>query len=217
MTDAITAVLVPAIATCVNPVPIIALIALLGTEHPKRNGAVFVVTMLGVFTLVAVIDLVLFAPSSSGTSASTASSGGLTLVFGLLFLFVAFRQWRQQPPAPGEQPDWMKRFDKIGVFGSLATGVALVNYALVSSATTAVIKTGATSSEQAAGMVVYVILATITLTIPYVLYLLMPKLAMRLLLPFKGWLTFRSRVILVVVFGAMGLLFATEGIVGLVR
>jgi hypothetical protein len=217
MTDAIVAVLLPAIATCVNPVPIIALIALLGTEHPKRNGAVYVLTMLGVFTLVAVIDLVLFAPSSSGESASSTSAGSLTLLFGLVFLFVAFRQWREQPPPPREQPDWMKRFDKIGVLGSMVTGVALVNYALVSSATTAVIKTGASSSEAATAMVVYVILATITLTLPYLLYLLMPKLSMRVLVPFKGWLTLHSRIILIVVFGAMGLLFTVEGIVGLVR
>jgi hypothetical protein len=217
MTDAIVAVLLPALATCVNPVPIIALIALLGTEHPKRNGAVYVITMLGVFTLVTVIDLALFAPSPDGSSASSTSSGGLTLFFGLIFLVVAIRQWRTPAPPPGEQPDWMKRLDTIGVLGSMVTGVALVNYALVSSATTAVIKTGANSSEQATAMVVYVILATITLTIPYLLYLLMPRQSMRLLVPFKGWLTLHSRVILIVVFGLMGTLFTVEGIVGLVR
>jgi len=217
MKDAIVAVLLPALATCVNPVPIIALIALLGTKHPKRNGAVYVLTMLGVFTLVAVIDLALLAPSSDGSSASSSSTGGLTLFFGLIFLFVAIRQWRTPSPPPGEQPSWMKRLDTIGVFGSMVTGVALVNYALVSSATTGVIKSGATSSEAATAMVVYVILATITLTVPYLLYLLMPRQSMRLLVPFKGWLTLHSRVILIVVFGLMGTLFTVEGIVGLVR
>jgi hypothetical protein len=206
----LASLLVPALAIAVNPVPIIAAVTLLMTDHGRRNTAAFLSALILVMAADGLVTLFLVGQKSSGSS--TAAHAWVQVVFGIVFLGLFVLQWRAKPPADGEEPGWMKMMNKAGFGAAVVLGLALTNYALLSAGVSTIRSSGVSSSQQLAALVFFVVVAVSTVAATLILFIAFPRWAEKELVRLKAWLTKHSRVILMAVFGLMGLLFAVEGV-----
>jgi hypothetical protein len=203
---------VPALAIAVNPVPIIASVTLLSTPHGKRNALYFIATV--VILMLAIGSAVIFVVGQSSSSSTSTGGAAVTTAFGLIFLAVAVQQWRTKP-VEGKDPGWMKALDRAGLVAGVVLGVSLTNYALLTSGMQKIVTSGLSSSVQTSALVFFTLIATSTIILPLVIYLVRPVWAKRVLGRFRDWLMKHNRVILIVVFGLMGTLFTVQGVIGL--
>jgi Sap, sulfolipid-1-addressing protein len=205
---------VPALIIAVNPVPIIASVTLLSTPHGKRNALYFIATV--VILMLAIGSAVIFIVGQSGSSSTSSGGSAVTLAFGIIFLAVAVQQWRTKPEE-GKDPGWMKALDKAGLIAGVVLGVSLTNYALLTSGVEKIVKSGLNSAVQTTALVVFTLIATSTIILPLIIFLVRPVWAKKVLGGFRDWLMKHNRVILIVVFGAMGLLFTIQGLTALLK
>ena len=210
MNSLLVSLLLPALAIAVNPVPIIAAVTLLMTDHGRRNTATFLAALIVVMAADGLLTLFLIGQKSAGTS--NAAHAWVQIAFGAVFLALFVLQWRAKPPAEGEEPGWMKMINKAGFGAAVVLGLALTNYALLSAGVSTIRDAGLSSSEQLAALVFFVAVAVSTVAVTFVLFLVFPHWAETALVRFKAWLTTHSRAILLAVFGLMGLLFVIQGI-----
>lgn len=207
-----SSILVPALAIAVNPVPIIASVTLLSTAHGKRNALYFIATV--VILMLAIGSAVIFIVGQSASTSTSTGGAGVTTAFGIIFLAVAVQQWRTKP-VEGKDPGWMKALDKAGLVAGVVLGVSLTNYALLASGVEKIVKSGLSASVQTSALVVFTLIATSTIILPLIVYLVRPVWAKRVLGGFRDWLMKHNRVILIAVFGLMGTLFTVQGLIAL--
>src|SRR6476646_10592743 len=109
MAQGISEVLVYAVGVAITLSAVIAVILLLFSERAGVNGPVFVLGWVLGLAVVSGLAYVLGdqANVSTSTSASDAIAWG-KVVFGVLFLLLAVRTWRNRPPTgtQSEMPKW---------------------------------------------------------------------------------------------------------------
>ena len=213
-----------AIGVAISPVPIIATILILMTPKARSNGIAFVTGwVLGL----CVVGFGALAIANTGglSTSSGASQGAATVkvVFGLLFLVLAAKQWRSRPK-PGEEPalpKWMSTINAFTPGKSLAlaavlSGVNPKNLLLtVSAATTVAAVSDLSGTQQAMTMVVFILLASLTVLAPLVVYLTMGDKATAVLGEWKAWLSQNNATIMFVLFLVFAAVLIGQGISGL--
>jgi hypothetical protein len=216
----ISSILSFAVGVAVSPVPILAGILMLFSARARVSGPVFLlgwVLALGVFSGVA------FALGEAGD----ASSGGTTsdsiawskIVFGLILLGLAMRSWRRRP-APGEaapMPTWMAGIDgftPVKAFGIavLLAGVNPKNLMLSVAAGTSVSALGLTSTQSAVSLVVFVVVASLSIAIPVLWFLLGGAKAQAGLHSFRDWLTLHNDAVMALLLLVFGVSLISQGI-----
>lgn len=205
---------VTALAIAVNPVPILAAVTLLTTRHGKRSALAFLVTLVVIMLSVGVLMIWTVGSNDPSGGSTTKAGAALQLVFGLAFLVMAFLQWRTEP---GVQPAWMDKLDDAGIFAAVVLGLGLTNYALVTSGAATILKSGSSTATQMTALVYFVAIAVSTVAAILILATVAPHWSARILERLRAWLMLHSRMILIVVFGLMGALFAGLGIYHLVQ
>ena len=210
MNGVLVSLLVPALAIAVNPVPIIAAVTLLMTDHGRRNTATVLAALIAIMLADGLLTLFLLGSQSSGSQ--SAAHGGIQLVFGLVFVAIFVVQWRSKPVPPGEEPSWMKLMNKAGFGAAVVLGLALTNYALLSAGMSTIRKAGLSTQQETAALVFFVVVSVSTVAATLIVFLVRPDWATEKLTRMKAWLTKHSRVILMVVFGLMGALFCAQGL-----
>jgi hypothetical protein len=212
----IVSLILPALAIALNPVPIIAVVTLLSSDHGKRNASAFIASVFAVMLTVGVLTIFVLGAKSSQSSATTGQAAAQTL-FGLIFLALFALQWRAKPSATDEAPGWMRMIDKAGMVAAVVMALALTNYALLAAGAGKIRAAGVGTTQQAEALAFFVLLAVSTVVAPLVLYLVRPVWASEQLGRLKVWLTKHNRVILMIVFGLMGALFTAQGMVNLLH
>ncbi len=223
MGEAIGQVLSLAVGVAVSPVPIIAVVLMLGTPRARANGPAFLAGWVLGLTLVGAIVLV----AASGAGAEDAGEPAtwtsiLQLVLGLLLLAVAVKQWRGRP-APGADaalPKWMQAIDGFTATRSMAMGAALSsvnpkNLLLTVGAATAIAQTGIDAGEQAVAMAVFIVVGTLGPAIPVAIYFLMGRRATAVLADLKTWMAANNAAIMAVLMLVIGAKLLGDGISGL--
>ena len=214
MGHGISEVLTFAVGVAISPVPIVAVILMLFSERARVNGPVFLFGWVLALSIVVTVVYVVSDQSSASTS-STASdtiSWG-KIVLGLLFLDLARRQWRSRP-APGAEPKmpkWMAGIDalkpgKAFGLGLLLAGVNPKNLILTIGAGEGVAQLGLSTTDAFVSLLVFVIVGSLTITIPVLYYLLGGARAKEQLNDLKGWLAFHNAAVMTVLF----LVFAVD-------
>ena len=104
MGQAISQILPYAIGVAVSPVPIIAVILVLFSSRARTNGPIF---LAGWIIGVGVVGVAVYLLARRGRrrvhQGASDTSYRVKLVLGLLFLFLAVKQWRSRP-RPGQPP-----------------------------------------------------------------------------------------------------------------
>lgn len=220
MGKGISEVLTFAIGVAISPVPIIAVILMLFSRRAHVNGPVF---LLGWVLALAVVSGVVYAlaqassPSTSSSASDTIAWG--KIVLGVLLLLVAARNWRNRPgpDTEPEMPKWMAGIDALTPGKALALGVLLAgvnpkNLILAIGAATGLAQLGLSTTDAVVSLVVFVVIASLTIAGPVVYYLLGGERAKARLDELKDWLRVHNAAVMAVLFLVFGVDLIAKGI-----
>ena len=220
MGQGISAVLTFAVGVAISPVPIIAVILMLFSQRARVNGPLF---LLGWVLALAVVSGVAYVLADQG-DVSTSSSAADTvawgyIVFGVVLLLLAVRQWRSRP-APGvepQMPKWMAGIDSFSpakalVLGLLLAGVNPKNLLLTVGAAVGLAELGLPTSDAVVSLIVFVVVASLTIAGPVVYYLVGGAQAKTALDSFKGRLALHNAAVMAVLFVVFGVDLIAKGI-----
>lgn len=223
MGQAIGDILPMAIGVAISPIPIIAVVLMLGTPQARANGPAFAAGWLAGLSIVGAIVLLLASGNAAEDDGSPAGwTSGLTLAIGVLFLLMAARIWRGRP-APGqeaEMPKWMQALDTFTAGKSLGAGFLLSavnpkNLALTLAAAAAIAQTGISGGEEAVALGVFVVLGSLTILAPVVIYFAMGARAKHILGGLKAWMAAHNAAIMTVLLLVLGAKLIGDAIAGL--
>jgi threonine/homoserine/homoserine lactone efflux protein len=220
MADAIGQVLSLGVGVSLSPVPIIAVVLMLGTPRARANGPAFVAGWIAALAIVGTIVLL----AASGANASEDEQpatwvGILKIVLGVLLALVAARQWRGRPRAGDEakMPKWMQAIDTFTPVRAFAIGAALSginpkNLLLTVGAAATIAQTGAGSADQAVALAVFVVLGTVGPGAPVAIYFALGRRAEHMLDELKSWMTMHNAAIMAVLCLVIGVKLIGDGI-----
>jgi hypothetical protein len=212
-----------AIGIAISPVPIIAIILMLITPKARSNGLAFLGGwMLGLAVVGTAVLLAAGGADVATSNGSSKTAATIRLVLGLVLLFAAFRQWRSRPQ-PGEEaplPKWMKSLDTFTPGRSLAiaallSGVNPKNLILTASAAATIAQSGITGFQQAVVLVVLVLIGSLGIIAPVVVYFAMGEKAAGVLGGWRVWLAAENATVMFVLFLVFGVMLIGKGISGL--
>jgi threonine/homoserine/homoserine lactone efflux protein len=220
MGAAIGEVLGLAAGVAVSPLPIVAMILLLATPRGRVNGILFGAGWLAGLALLGAAVLLIAGPSAASSGGEPAAwVGWLKLLLGVLALLLAVRQWRSQPAegAEPEMPKWMAGLDRLQPGAALGLGALLAaanpkNGALTIAAAASIAGAGLPGGEQALTLAVFVLIGSVGVLAPLVLYLAAGERAAKTLDGWKTWATDHNAAVMAVLFGVFGVKLVGDGI-----
>jgi threonine/homoserine/homoserine lactone efflux protein len=220
MGDAIGQVLSLAVGVALSPVPIIAVVLMLGTPRARANGPVFVLGWVVGLAIVGTVFLLLAGAAGATEDAEPADwVGVLKIVLGVLLVLVAVRQWRRRPRAGTQtaMPKWMQAIDTFTPPRSFAiaaafSGINPKNLLLTAGAAAAIAQTGASAADQAVALAVFVLIGTLGPGIPVLIYFALGRRGTGVLEELKTWMAAHNAAIMAVLCLVIGVKLLGDGI-----
>lgn len=220
MANPIGDILAPAVGVAISPVPIIAVVLMLFTKKAKSNSLAFLLGWVIGLTIVGLIVLYIAGTQdlSPASGPSTAAST-IKLLLGLLLLFLAAKQWKKRP-LPGEEPEmpkWMKTIDTFTPVKALGLALLLSganpkNLALTLAAAISIAQANLSSFYSLIALGIFVIIGSITIAIPGLIYLIKGDKAAKTLNEMKAWLVQNNATVMFVLFLILGADLVGRGI-----
>jgi heme/copper-type cytochrome/quinol oxidase subunit 4 len=196
---------------------------MLFSKRARSNGLAFMFGWIIALTVVGSVVLMLANAgkvSAGGTPSTFANL--IKLLFGLLFLFLAYRNWQKRPKAGEEakMPAWMDSLDSFTSgksFGmaALLAGVNPKNLGLTLAAALTISQGGLSGSQSWIALIVFVVLASISVAAPVLYYLIAGSSAEKTLTGWKVWLTANNGTVMFVLFLILGAKLVGNGLGGL--
>jgi threonine/homoserine/homoserine lactone efflux protein len=220
MGQGISAVLTFAIGVAISPVPIMAVILMLFSQRARVNGPMFLTGWA--LALAVVSGIAYFLSDASDAATSSTASDTISwgkIVFGLLFLLLAARNWRSRPQ-PGtepEMPKWMASIDSLAPAKAFGLGVLLAgpnpkNLLLSIGAGASLAQLGLSTTDAVVSLIVFVIVGSLTIAGPVVYYLVGGDHAKVQLDSMKGWLAVHNAAVMTVLFLVFGVDLIAKGL-----
>jgi threonine/homoserine/homoserine lactone efflux protein len=206
----------------ISPVPIIAVVLMLVTPRARSNGPAFVAGWILGLSIVGAIVL-LVAPRSTNKSGGPATWVSVVeLVLGILLVLHGLRQWQGRPRG-GEDaptPGWMQAIDTFTAPKALGAGAVLSaanpkNLLLAVAAAVAIAQTAIPGGEEAIAYAVFVLIGTVGVAVPVVIYFAMGDRAGPFLERLKTWMARNNAVIMTVLLLVIGAKVLGDAIGGL--
>ncbi len=220
--EAVGGLLPSAVGVALSPVPIIAVILMLATPRARATGSAFAIGWVAGLVVVSVIVLALAGGADDPSSTSSDVVNWIKVALGVVFVLMAARQWRSRPKAGTEptMPHWMETIDGFGAgkslgLGALLSGVNPKNLALTLAAAVSIAQAGLSTGESAVAVLIFVLIGSITVAGPVVLFLVAPQAAAKPLDTIKQFMSEHNAVIMFVVLVVLGAKLLGDGIGGL--
>jgi threonine/homoserine/homoserine lactone efflux protein len=223
MGQAIGDVLPMAVGVAISPVPIIAIVLMLGTPRARSNGPAFT---LGWLIGLAVAGGILLALASGnaqedGDEPATWVSV-VKLLFGVLFVLIAARTWHSRPRGGEEaaMPKWMQAIDRFGAGKAFGMGVLLSalnpkNLALTIAAAAAIAQVGISTGEEIGTLAIFIMIGSLSILAPLAIYFALGDRATTILGELKDWMAANNATIMTVLLLVLGAKLLGDGIAGL--
>jgi hypothetical protein len=187
------------------------------------NGPAF---LLGWIVGLVVVGLIVLAVSDAGdvdsNDDSSAIAALLKLALGLLLIVLAGKQWRGRPKEgeEAEVPKWMQAIDAVTPLkalglGGLLSGVNPKNLALTLGAALVIAQAGLSGGDAAWVLAVFVIIASLSIAVPVLYYLVGGEGAKKAMDSWKAWLLANNAAVMAVLLLVMGVSLLGKGIGGL--
>lgn len=224
MGNVIAAILPLAIGVALSPLPIIAVILMLFTKNARSTSLGFLIGwFLGVAVVATVVVFVVDPAQQATGGEESPLSILLHLVLGVLLLVLAYRDWKKRPE-PGEQvemPKWMSSIDNMTAGKALVMGAALAglnpkNLALTASAGVVIAAAGLTTSEAVAALLIFILVACVSVAAPVILNLALGDKATPTLNSWKAWLTHNNATVMMVLCLIFGVVMLSKGLGALI-
>jgi len=209
-----------AVTIAISPIPIIAAILMLLSPRARTVAPAFLVGWVaGIAVAVVVVTLLSSSIPAADPDASKPVAGIVKIVLGVLLLLLAVHQWRGRPqrgttPAP---PKWMTAIDTItpAKAAGLAFLLAAVNPKNLMMAVAAGVTVG--TSAAAGGtvvwsVVVFVVIASLSIGIPVLGFLVAGNRVAGPLENLRDWLTDNNATIMAVLLLVIGVTTVGKGI-----
>ena len=220
MGHGISAILTFAVGVAISPVPIIAVTLMLFSQRARVNGLMF---LLGWVVALAVVSGIAYLAADQANAATDSTTSDTIawgkIVFGVLFLLLAARNWRSRP-APGtepEMPKWMAGIDALKPAKALGLGLLLAgvnpkNLMLTAAAGAALAALGLSTANAVGSLIVFVVVASLTIAGPVVYFLLGGESAKVKLDEMKNWLALHNNAVMAVLFLVFGAKLIADGL-----
>ena len=223
MGQAIGEILPLAIGVAISPVPIIAIVLMLGTHRARSNGLAFAIGWVAGLTIVGGALLALASGNSQADDGGPETWVSLVkLALGILFLLLAARTWRGRPRAGQEvaMPKWMQAIDTFTTgkslgFGVLLSGVNPKNLALTIAAATTIAQSGISGGEAAGTLAIFILVGSLSILAPVVVYFALGPKAATILDELKTWMEAHNAAIMAVLLLVLGVKLIGDAIGGL--
>jgi threonine/homoserine/homoserine lactone efflux protein len=212
-----------AVAMAVSPMFVIIVVLILVSDGARAKGLSFVAgRLLGVALILAVVYAVFLAigghhVAHTGPPSKTASI--IRMLVGVALIVLAARMFRNRPK-PGEEPPpsaLMRRVDGLTAPRAFVMGLVLsfldpASLSLGFIAGLDLAESGAPSVASLAIAVGFVLIATVTVTVPMAIYLVGGAAAEARLGGIKTWLTANEKTVMMVLFLLVGVYMIGRGI-----
>jgi len=220
MGQGISEVLTFAVGVAISPVPIMAVILMLFSARARTNGPMF---LAGWALALALVGCVVYFVSDAGDAATSSTASDTIswgkIAFGVLFLLLAARNWRNRPQ-PGtepEMPKWMAGIDSLAPgkafgLGLLLAGLNPKNLLLSIGAAAGLAQLGLSTPDAVVSLIVFVVVGSLTIAGPVVYYLVGGENARVQLNSMKDWLAVHNAAVMTVLFLVFGVDLIAKGI-----
>lgn len=207
MGEAIGDMLPAAIGVAISPLPIIAVVLILVSPRGRVNGVAYLTgQVLGIAVLGAILLAVAGRAGAQDEDQPSGWVNWLKVVLGVVLLALAFKQWRGRPRQgeEAETPSWMGAVDAFTPAKSAGTGAALTtinpkNFILIVAGMAAIAQTGIPAREQAVSLAIFVLIGSLGVAAPVVVYFALGDRSQELLHRLKTWMAQNNSVIMAVV------------------
>ncbi len=209
-----------AVAVGISPIPIVAVVLMLGTPRARSNAPAFLLGWLVGLAGVGVIVLLVAKSAGAADDGGTSSGvGWVKIALGVLLLWLALRQWRARPrgEAPAELPKWMQAVDRFTPAKSLGTGLVLSaanpkNLIMTIGASVAIVQTGAPTGDKFVALAVFVLIGTVGVAAPMAVYFAMGERAGAVLDSMKTWLAAHNQAMMAILLLLIGAKLIGDGL-----
>ena len=223
MGDAIGQMLASAVGIALSPVPVIAIILMLATPRGRVNGVAF--TLAWIATLAVLTTAVVLTGSGAGAHRDGAAASWVSwgkLAGGVLFLLLAFGQWRGRPRggADPELPGWMKAIAPFtpGRAAGLAAALSALNpknLVLAVGGGVSIAGSSATAGGKTVAAVLFVVIGSLCALLPLGVYVLGGTRSAQVLGSWKEWMRRHNSAIMTVLLLILGAKFTGDALSGL--
>src|SRR5690349_12275038 len=163
--QAIGQLLPTAAAVALSPIPIVAVIIVLGSPRARSNGPAFALGWIVGLTVVSVVVLLVAGGADDPDSATAAGVDWGRAALGLLLVAMAHRQWKKRPKhgETAEMPKWISSVESISAGRALGLGLLLSavnpkNLILTAAAAATIAEAGMGAGDEAIAVAVFVAL-----------------------------------------------------------
>jgi threonine/homoserine/homoserine lactone efflux protein len=218
LNEAIGNLLPSALAVALTPIPIIAVVLVLGAPSARTAGPAFAFGWIAGLVVVSVV-VVLLVDTADDPDTDDPGLNLSKIAIGVLFLVMAARQWTKRP-RQGEEPEkpaWMTSIEtatpqRAALLGAVFSGANPKNLALTLAAGASIAEGGLDGAETAIAIAVFIALASTTVAGPVLFYLLDADRAARPLAAVKEFMTDNNAVIKMVVLLLLGAAILGDGL-----
>jgi threonine/homoserine/homoserine lactone efflux protein len=208
-----------AVAIAVFPVPIIAVVLLLGSEGGRFKGVAFVLAWCaGLAAVGAIVLLVAGGLDASDDGEPATWANVVVLVLGLALLAYAVKQWRGRSQG-GDTPGWMRKVDEFTPAKAAGAGFALTainpkNVLLTAAAATEIAEVGLSPARQAGVLAAFVLVASAGVLTPVAAALVLGDRSREPLDGVREWMARNNAVVMAVLFLLIGAKLVGDAISG---
>jgi threonine/homoserine/homoserine lactone efflux protein len=210
LSDVIGDLLPSALAVALSPIPIVAIVLVLGAPKAKTAGPAFALGWIAGLLAVSII-VVLVVGAGSDPDSDDAGISWLKVAIGIVFLGMAANQWKKRP-TEGQEPEtpkWMATIDtaspsRAAMLGAALSGANPKNLALTLAAAASIAEAGLDRADEAIAVAVFVALGSVTVAGAVLVYLVDAKRAARPLDAIKRFMSDNNAVIMMVVLLLLG-------------
>ena len=216
--DAIGGLLPAAVAVALSPIPIVAVVVVLGAPRARTAGPAFALGWIAGLLAVSVV-VVLLVGSASDPDSDDPGVNWLKLGIGIVFLLMAAKQWTKRP-RPGKEPEvpgWMATIDtatppRAALLGAALSGANPKNLALTLAAVASIAEAGLDAGDTAIAVALFIAPGSVTVAGSVLFYLVDADRAARPLAAVKQFMSDNNAVIMMVVLLLLGAKLLGDGL-----
>lgn len=222
MEQIIAAIFPLSVAVALSPMPIAALMLMLLSKKAKVNSVSFAIGwIVGLAVLVWAVSFLVAGQSNTVAKSGVSLRSVIDGLLGMLLIIFAIKQWRNRPKKGQvvKVPGWMNTIEKFSPVKSFSIGflLATLNFknTPVGIAVGSTISKIANSPQQSVeALIIYLLLASCTITIPVIGFLLLGRSLNGVLSSIKSWLINNNATIMFVLFLIIGAMLLSKAFGG---